>query len=184
MLGSKPDVGFAGASVDSAAGPWAVPPYVCSPETGGGVGVIPRDPVDEQCSGRSRGQVRRRRRDHERRGGGGRRLKLLAHVATGATGTLATGATGTRATEVTVSAAAARATDSRATGATVSRATVATVSWVTRAAGFTAASSIFPKLPFTPLGIPTATPSSPPHPPPPLHRGMCGSGRERRRGSS
>ncbi|CAI7790939.1 unnamed protein product [Closterium sp. NIES-53] len=59
-----------------------------------------------------RGQVWRRR-DYERRGGSGRQLKLLAHGATGATGTratvatgtLATGATGTRATGVTGSAA-------------------------------------------------------------------------------
>ncbi|CAI7799004.1 unnamed protein product [Closterium sp. NIES-54] len=89
-------------------------------------------------------------RDYERRGDSGRQLKLLAHGATGATGTRATGAsraTGTRATGVTGSAAKSsgrRATDSRATGATGSRATgaagsratSATVSRATGAAGF------------------------------------------------
>ncbi|CAI7910379.1 unnamed protein product [Closterium sp. NIES-54] len=54
-----------------------------------------------------------RRRDYERRGGSGRQLKLLAHGATGATGTRATGATGTLAT---------RATGTRATGVTGSAA--------------------------------------------------------------
>ncbi|CAI7858584.1 unnamed protein product [Closterium sp. NIES-53] len=49
------------------------------------------------------------RRDYERRGGNGRQLKLLAHGATGATGTRATGATGTLATG---------ATGTRATGVT------------------------------------------------------------------
>ncbi|CAI7915039.1 unnamed protein product [Closterium sp. NIES-54] len=47
--------------------------------------------------------------DYERRGGSGRQLKLLAHGATGATGTRATGATGTLATG---------ATGTRATGVT------------------------------------------------------------------
>ncbi|CAI7930867.1 unnamed protein product [Closterium sp. NIES-54] len=99
-----------------------------------------------------------RRRDYERRGDSGRQLKLLAHGATGATGTretgatgtLATGATGTRATGVTGSAAKSsggRATDSRATGATGSRATGATVSRATGAAGFSAATPFnLPKL--------------------------------------
>ncbi|CAI7783295.1 unnamed protein product [Closterium sp. NIES-53] len=50
MLGSKPIAGFTGASVDFAAGPWVVPPSVCSPETGGGVGVVPGDPVDKLLS--------------------------------------------------------------------------------------------------------------------------------------
>ncbi|CAI7868218.1 unnamed protein product [Closterium sp. NIES-53] len=54
-----------------------------------------------------------RRRDYERRGDSGRQLKLLAHGATGATGTRATGATGTLAT---------RATGTRATGVTGSAA--------------------------------------------------------------
>ncbi|CAI7888965.1 unnamed protein product [Closterium sp. NIES-53] len=58
-----------------------------------------------------RGQVWRR--DYERRGGSGRQLKLLAHGATGATGTLAIGATGTLATG---------ATGTRATGVTGSAA--------------------------------------------------------------
>ncbi|CAI7928092.1 unnamed protein product [Closterium sp. NIES-54] len=114
-----------------------------------------------------------RRRDYERRGGSGRQLKLLAHGATGATGTRATGATGTlatgatctRATGVTGSAArrAAGATDSRATGATGSRATGATntratgatVSRATGAAGFTAA---------TPLQSPPLSQNSRSHP--------------------
>ncbi|CAI7740670.1 unnamed protein product [Closterium sp. NIES-54] len=103
-----------------------------------------------------------RRRDYEKRGGSGRQLKLLAHGATGATGTRATGAigtlateaTGTRATGVTGSAArrAVGATDSWATGATGSRATRATglratgatVSRATGAAGFTAATPLQP----------------------------------------
>ncbi|CAI7909784.1 unnamed protein product [Closterium sp. NIES-54] len=102
-----------------------------------------------------------RRRDYERRGDSGRQLKLLAHgatgatgtQATGATGTLATGATGTRATGVTSSAAkssgrqatdsrATGATGSRATGATGSRATGATVSRATGAASFKAATPL------------------------------------------
>ncbi|CAI7853169.1 unnamed protein product [Closterium sp. NIES-54] len=107
-----------------------------------------------------------RRRDYERRGDSGLQLKLLAHGATGATGTratgatgtLATGATGTRATGVTGSAAKSsgrRATDSRATGAMGSRATGATGSRVTGAtfsratgaAGFSAATPFnLPKL--------------------------------------
>ncbi|CAI7861019.1 unnamed protein product, partial [Closterium sp. NIES-54] len=103
-----------------------------------------------------------RRGDYERRGGSGRQMKLLAHGATGATGTwatgatgtLATGATGTWATGVTGSAArrGAGATDSRATGATGSRATGATgsraigatVSRATGAAGFTVATPLQP----------------------------------------
>ncbi|CAI7818912.1 unnamed protein product [Closterium sp. NIES-54] len=104
--------------------------------------------------------------DYERRGDSGRQLKLLAHGATGATGTratgatgtLATGATGTRATGVTGSAAkssgrratdswATGATGSRATGATGSRATGATVLRATGAAGFSAATPFnLPKL--------------------------------------
>ncbi|CAI7838828.1 unnamed protein product [Closterium sp. NIES-53] len=70
-----------------------------------------------------RGQVRRRR-DYERRGGSGRQLKLLAHGATGATGTratgaigtLTTGATGTRATGVTGSAANSERQEQRTHG--------------------------------------------------------------------
>ncbi|CAI7870611.1 unnamed protein product [Closterium sp. NIES-54] len=70
-----------------------------------------------------RGQVRRRR-DYERRGGSGRQLKLLAHGATGATGTRATGATGTlatgepgtRATGVTGSAANSERQEQRTHG--------------------------------------------------------------------
>ncbi|CAI7874051.1 unnamed protein product [Closterium sp. NIES-53] len=65
-----------------------------------------------------------RRRDYERRGGSGRQLKLLAHGATGATGTratgatgtLATGATGTRATGVTGSAANSELQEQRTHG--------------------------------------------------------------------
>ncbi|CAI7924102.1 unnamed protein product [Closterium sp. NIES-53] len=67
-----------------------------------------------------RGQVWRRR-DYERRGGSGRQLKLLAHGATGATGTRATGATGTRATGATGTLATG-ATGTRATGVTGSAA--------------------------------------------------------------
>ncbi|CAI7885692.1 unnamed protein product [Closterium sp. NIES-54] len=54
-------------------------------------------PGDHQRLCTMLGQVWRRR-DYERRGGIGRLLKLLAHGATGASGTRATGATGTLAT--------------------------------------------------------------------------------------
>ncbi|CAI7773370.1 unnamed protein product [Closterium sp. NIES-54] len=65
-----------------------------------------------------------RRRDYERRGDSGRQRKLLAHGATGATGTratgatgtLATGATGTRATGVTGSAANSERQEQRTHG--------------------------------------------------------------------
>ncbi|CAI7842871.1 unnamed protein product [Closterium sp. NIES-53] len=75
--------------------------------------------VPQYCTG----QVWRRR-DYERRGGSGRQLKLLAHGATGATGTratgatgtLATGATGTRATRVTGSAANSERQEQRTHG--------------------------------------------------------------------
>ncbi|CAI7800882.1 unnamed protein product [Closterium sp. NIES-54] len=73
--------------------------------------------------GYHRGQVWRRR-DYERRGDSGRQLKVLAHGATGATGTratgatstLATGATGTRATGVTGSAANSERQEQRTHG--------------------------------------------------------------------
>ncbi|CAI7917022.1 unnamed protein product [Closterium sp. NIES-54] len=80
-------------------------------------GATPPSPADQrsspviagpQESPSVPGQVWRRR-DYERRGGNGRQLKLLAHGATGATGTRATGATGTLATG---------ATGTRATGVT------------------------------------------------------------------
>ncbi|CAI7928122.1 unnamed protein product [Closterium sp. NIES-54] len=50
MLGSKLAAWFPGVSVDSAAGLVAVPSSVCRPEAGGGVGVVPRDPLEELLS--------------------------------------------------------------------------------------------------------------------------------------
>ncbi|CAI7868802.1 unnamed protein product [Closterium sp. NIES-54] len=80
-------------------------------------------PGDHQRFCTMLGQVWRRR-DYERRGGSGRQLKLLAHGATGATGTraigatgtLATGASGTRATGVTGSAANSELQEQRTHG--------------------------------------------------------------------
>ncbi|CAI7909248.1 unnamed protein product [Closterium sp. NIES-53] len=50
MFGSKLSASFPGVSVDSAAGLVAVPSSVCRPEVGGGVGVVPRDPLEELLS--------------------------------------------------------------------------------------------------------------------------------------
>ncbi|CAI7797075.1 unnamed protein product, partial [Closterium sp. NIES-54] len=46
MFGSKP----AGVSVDPAAGLAVVPSSVCKPEAGGGVGVVPGEPLEELLS--------------------------------------------------------------------------------------------------------------------------------------
>ncbi|CAI7874645.1 unnamed protein product [Closterium sp. NIES-54] len=50
MFGSKPAPWFAGVSVEPADGLVVVPSSVCRPEAGGGVGVVPGEPLEELLS--------------------------------------------------------------------------------------------------------------------------------------